>query len=172
MRVFFMTGLLLVGLFSNVLHAQQVCNSKIASTTPNERYHDNGDGSVTDTKTGLEWARCSVGQTWENDTCKGSAEQLIWSIASLVAATTESAPGKNKWRLPEIKELSELTELQCARPAINLTVFPNTPAAAYWTWTRFANRDGSFWQVQFILGETVPEMGDRAAYVRLVRDPL
>ena len=172
MRVLFMTGLLLVSLFSNVLHAQQVCNPKIASTTPNERYHDNGDGSVTDTKTGLEWARCSVGQTWEKDTCNGNAEQLIWSIASLVAATTEAAPGKNKWRLPEIKELSELTELQCARPAINLNIFPNTPAAAYWTWTRFANRDGSFWQVQFILGETVPEMGDRAAYVRLVRDPL
>lgn len=152
-------------------NAQQFCNPKITSTTPNERYHDNGDGSVTDKRTGLEWARCSIGQQWENNTCTGEAQPLLWSIASLVAATTEQSPNKNRWRLPEIKELSELTELQCARPAINLKVFPNTPAAAYWTYTRFSNRDGSFWQVQFILGETVPEMGDRTAFVRLVRDP-
>lgn len=158
-------------LFTNTLYAQQICNPKIPSSTPDERYHDNGDGSVTDTKTGLEWSRCSVGQAWEDGTCIGEAEPLLWSIASLVAATTETAEGKNKWRLPEIKELSELTELQCARPAINLTIFPNTPAAAFWTWTRFANKDGSFWTVQFILGETVPEMGDRTAYIRLVRDP-
>jgi len=150
---------------------QQVCNPKIPSTAPTDRYLDNGDGSVTDKKTGLEWARCSIGQEWKNGTCTGEAQPLLWSVASLVAATTEPAPGKNRWRIPEIKELSELTELQCARPAINLTIFPNTPAASYWTWTRFANRDGSFWQVQFILGETVPEMGDRSAYVRLVRDP-
>lgn len=163
--------LLATWLLPGPLHAQQICNPKIPSTSPTNRYHDNGDGSVTDTKTGLEWARCSVGQTWENGSCSGEAEPVLWSIASLVAATTETTPGKNKWRLPEIKELSELTELQCARPAINLTIFPNTPAAAYWTWTRFANKDGSFWTVQFILGETVPEMGDRAAYVRLVRDP-
>lgn len=173
MRPFYVILVLLICfLSSTTLHAEQICNPKIPSSAPNERYQDNGDGSVTDTKTGLEWARCSVGQIWENGTCTGEAEPLIWSIASLVAATTETQEGKNKWRLPEIKELSELTELQCARPAINLTIFPNTPAAAYWTWTRFTNRDGSFWTVQFILGETVPEMGDRGAYVRLVRDPM
>lgn len=163
--------LLLTIFFVGSSNAQQICNPKIASTAPDERYHDNGDGSVTDLKSGLEWARCSVGQQWEDNTCTGEAQPLLWSIANLVAATTEPPPNKNRWRLPEIKELSELAELQCARPAINLRIFPNTPSAAYWTYTRFANKDGSFWQVQFILGETVPEMGDRTAYVRLVRDP-
>ena len=149
----------------------QVCNPNIPATTPDERYHDNHDGSVTDKKTGLEWSRCSVGQTWETNNCVGDAQPLLWSIASLVATTTENQADKNKWRLPELKELSELVELQCAQPAINLTIFPGTPAAAYWTITRFANKDGSFWQVQFILGETIPERGDYAALVRLVRDP-
>jgi len=165
-------GLLLLSfIIVSSSNAEQTCNPNISSTTPDERYHDNGDGSITDTKTGLEWSRCSIGQKWENNTCTGVAQPLLWSIASLIAATTEPSPNKNRWRLPEIKELSELAELQCARPAINLRIFPNTPAAAYWTYTRFSNRDGSFWQVQFILGETVPEMGDRTAYVRLVRDP-
>ena len=149
----------------------QTCNPKIKATTPDERFHDNGNGSVTDKKTGLEWSRCSIGQDWESDTCIGDAQPLLWSVASLIATTTEKPPTANKWRLPELKELSELVELQCAQPAINISIFPATPAAAFWTATRFANKDGSFWQVQFILGETIPERGDYNAYVRLVRDP-
>jgi hypothetical protein len=149
----------------------QVCNPKIKATAPNERYQKNNDGSVTDIKTGLEWSRCSIGQNWKSDTCTGEAQPLLWSIASLVATTTEHSADKNKWRLPELKELTELIELQCAQPAINISIFPTTPAAAFWTATRFANKDGSFWQVQFVLGKTVPERGDYTALVRLVRDP-
>lgn len=170
MKLFLIILILFSWIISNPLLAQ-VCNPKIEATTPDERYKDNGDGSVTDRKTGLEWSRCSIGQKWDSDTCIGDAQQLLWSIASLVATTTEHPAASNKWRLPELKELSELVELQCAQPAINLSIFPTTPAAAFWTATRFANKDGSFWQVQFILGETVPERGDYNAFVRLVRDP-
>ena len=170
MKLFFITIILLSCFISNPLLAQ-VCNSKIKATSPDDRYQDNGDGSVTDKKTGLEWSRCSVGQNWKSNSCEGEAQPLLWSIASLVATTTESPADKNKWRLPELKELNELVELQCAQPAINLSIFPGTPAAAFWTATRFANKDGSFWQVQFILGETIPERGDYTALVRLVRSP-
>ncbi len=170
MKLFFFTTILLGCFISSPLLAQ-VCNPKIKATSPNERFQTNGGDSVTDKKTGLEWSRCSLGQTWESGSCEGEAQPLLWSIASLVATTTESPANKNKWRLPELKELSELVELQCAQPAINLSVFPKTPATAFWTATRFANKDGSFWQVQFILGETVPERGDYSALVRLVRSP-
>ena len=171
MKSFFITATLLSFFLSSPLLAQ-VCNPKIKATTPGERYTDNGNGIVTDKKTGLEWSRCSIGQNWESGTCVGDAQQLLWSIASLVATTAEKPETANRWRLPELKELSELVELQCAQPAINLSIFPETPAAAFWTATRFANKDGSFWQVQFILGETVPERGDYNAFVRLVRDPI
>ncbi len=170
MKLFFFTTIFLSYFISSPLLAQ-VCNPKITATSPNERFQNNGDGSVTDKKTGLEWSRCTIGQEWKTDACTGDAQPLLWSIASLVATTTENPVDKNKWRLPELKELSELVELQCAQPAINITIFPATPAAAFWTATRFANKDGSFWQVQFILGETVPERGDYTAYVRLVRSP-
>ncbi len=149
----------------------QVCNPKIKATTPNERFIDIGNGIVTDKKTGLEWSRCSIGQHWESGTCAGDVQPLLWSIASLVATTTEHSADSNKWRLPELKELSGLVELQCAQPAINISIFPATPAGAFWSGTRFANKDGSFWKVQFILGKTVPERGDYTAFVRLVRDP-
>jgi len=170
LKPFFFTTILLSCFISSPLLAQ-VCNPKIKTTSPNERFQSNDDNSVTDKKTGLEWSRCSVGQEWKAGECIGDAQPLLWSIASLVATTTEKPANKNKWRLPELKELSELVELQCAQPAINLTIFPTTPAAAFWTATRFANKDGSFWQVQFILGETVPERGDYTAFVRLVRSP-
>ena len=169
LKLFLFITILLSCFISSPLLAQ-VCNPKIKATTPNERYHDNGDGSVTDKKTGLQWSRCSIGQNWELDGCAGEPQPLLWSIASLVATTTNPT-GENKWRLPELKELSELVELQCAQPAINISIFPDTPAGAYWTFTRFANKDGSFWQVQFILGETIPDSGDTTAFVRLVRDP-
>ena len=141
------------------------------ATTPDERYENIGNGIIVDKKTGLEWSRCSIGQNWESGTCIGEPQPLLWSIASLVATTTTHQSNTNQWRLPKLKELSEIVELQCAQPAINTYIFPTTPAAAYWTGTRFANEDGSFWQVQFILGKTVPERGDYTALVRLVRDP-
>ena len=168
-RYLFSTILLSCFLSSPLL--AQVCNPKISATTPNERYIVHSKGIVTDKKTGLEWSRCSIGQYWESDTCVGDAQPLLWSIASLVATTTEHSANTNKWRLPELKELTELVELQCAQPAINTSIFPATPAASFWTGTRFANKDGSFWQVQFILGKTVPERGDYTALVRLVRSP-
>jgi hypothetical protein len=168
-RYLFSITLLSCFLSSSLL--AQVCNPKISATTPNERYVVHSSGIITDKKTGLEWSRCSIGQHWESDTCVGDAQPLLWSIASLVATTTEHSANTNKWRLPELKELTELVELQCAQPAINISVFPATPAASFWTGTRFANKDGSFWQVQFILGKTVPERGDYTALVRLVRSP-
>lgn len=36
-------------------------------------YIDNGDGTVTDTRTGLTWMRCALGQTWDGSTCVGVA---------------------------------------------------------------------------------------------------
>lgn len=45
-----------------------------------DRYRNNGDGTVADSKTGLIWQRYSVGQN--NDaTCSGEAKSLDWNNA-------------------------------------------------------------------------------------------
>ena len=152
---------LLLSLASNALFAQS-CNSKIIASTPQQRFHSNQNGSVTDKLTGLQWARCSLGQTFENGVCRGEAHQLPWAIVSLVI--------EKGWRLPEMAELNSLVELRCIRPAINTALFPNTIAAAYWSATRFINTDGNYWQVNFLHGESGSEPADTKAYVRLVRD--
>ena len=140
----------------------QTCNDRISASTPDERYHDNEDGSVTDTLTGLQWARCSFGQTLENDRCHGEPHRLPWAIVSLVIETG--------WRLPEIAELNSLVELRCIQPAINQQIFPDTAPAAYWSASRFINKDGDYWQVNFLHGESGSEPADAKAYVRFVRD--
>lgn len=161
MKIYDFALIILLCVVSHPLYAQS-CNNQINPSTPDDRFHENQNDTVTDKFTGLQWARCSLGQVFEKGLCKGEAHQLPWAIVSLVI--------EKGWRLPEIDELNSLVELRCIRAAINATFFPNTMPAAYWSATRFINKDGDFWQVNFLHGESSSEPADTAAYVRLVRD--
>ena len=152
--------LLILAIHSPVV--AQDCNQHIPASAPEQRFHDNRDGSITDRRTGLQWSQCSLGQAWVNNTCQGEARALPYAIVELVA--------EQGWRLPTITELSSLVELRCSRPAINNTLFPTVADGVYWTDTRFINRDGSYWQVHFLHGEAVPERADSVAFVRWVRE--
>jgi hypothetical protein len=117
--------------------AQQTCKyASIAATAPASRFTDNGDGTVTDTATGLQWKRCSEGQAWSGGTCAGSATSHNWQDALQLAATASYA-GKDDWRLLNIKELASIVEQACYGPAIDMTVFPATPwyPSSYWSST-------------------------------------
>lgn len=161
MKTICLSLLVILGVASSPLLAQS-CNSKIMPSAPTTRFSDNHDGTVTDKRTGLQWARCSLGQRLENGRCRGEAHSLPWAIVSLVM--------EKGWRLPTITELNSIAELSCVKPAINITIFPDTMPGAYWSATRFVNKDGDYWQVNFLQGESGSEPADTAAYVRLVRD--
>ena len=50
------------------------------------RYQILGDGSeVKDTQTGLIWARCSVGQTWQSGSCAGEPKEFTFGGAQKLA---------------------------------------------------------------------------------------
>ena len=86
--------------------ADQTCKySSIPATAPASRFTDNGDGTVTDKVTALQWKRCSEGQTWSGGTCTGSATVGGWQWA-LQRADVASYAGRSDWRLPNIKELA------------------------------------------------------------------
>ena len=129
------TGLviLLLSLGAGTVQAQ-ICNPEsIPASTPDSQLQDNGDGTVTDTQTGLMWKQCSEGQSG-NDCSSGMATVFDWKSALQQAQVVNNSggfAGFTDWRVPNIKELNSLVERQCADPAINLMRFPNTPTAMY-----------------------------------------
>jgi hypothetical protein len=118
------------------VHAEQTCNTDTHPlSTPTERFDDNGDGTVTDTVSGLMWMRCAEGQRWDGQTCEGTPEPYSWNTAHSVAESVNAGGAYffNDWRLPKLRELALIAERECENPRINLDVFPSTPAAFFWT---------------------------------------
>jgi len=109
--------ILLLGLclvfFTGAAAAAQTCKyDSIPATAPASRFTDNGDGTVTDKTTGLQWQRCSQGQTWSGGTCAGTATGHTWQ-AALQLADVATYAGRSDWRLPNIKELASIVEQAC-----------------------------------------------------------
>lgn len=120
-----------------------LANAQVCSTqnTPQTISAGNFDFSVAgqakDKLTGLKWDRCVYGQSWNGITCTGSPAKLTWQEALQFAEDY----GK---RLPNIKELNTILDLQCVIPPINLEIFPNTPgsqANGLWSSTPYITDD-------------------------------
>jgi hypothetical protein len=96
---------------------------------------DNGNGTVTDNKTGLVWQQGEPGyMTW--DSALSYCEGL-------------SLGGHSDWRLPNIKELESLTDDTRDNPAIDIAFFPNAHASYYWSSTTLADYPDGAWPVHF-----------------------
>jgi len=149
--------------------AEQVCKyDSITATAPASRFTDNGDGTVTDKVNGLQWKRCSEGQTWDGGTCTGNVTSHNWQQALLLADGTTYA-GNNDWRLPNIKELGSIVELACIDPAIDLAVFPGTPGSDAWSSSPYGYLADLAWKVYFNLGSAGTHAKGNDYQVRLVR---
>jgi hypothetical protein len=135
----------------NVIYAQ-TCNDNIKETTPDYRFINNGDGTITDRWTGLMWTQCPEGMTANQTTggCDGTAiEYSSWQdalnrVQSVNAGSAGNNHGYNDWHLPNIKELVSLTEAKCIDPARNLTIFP-VGSGGLWSSTSYATGGISIW---------------------------
>jgi hypothetical protein len=103
-------------------------------------FHDNGDGTVTDTVTGLMWQKESLR--------KGNKEAFSWGDA-LDACENLSLAGYADWRLPNKNELQTLAEYYWLFPAINTDYFPDTASQYYWSSTPSASDAWGAWGVHF-----------------------
>ena len=92
---------------------------------------DNGDGTVTDSITGLMWQ-------------KGDGGEMTYDNA-LVYVDTLTLGGYTDWRLPEAHESFSILNHQHANPALDPAVFPNTSADYWWTATRQVNDSTKIW---------------------------
>jgi hypothetical protein len=118
--------------------AQQHCDGSLAPLSLSAaHFEDHGDGTLTDRRSRLMWMRCSLGQRWDGTRCGGEPARLDWP-AALDAARAVNAGGSyffNDWRVPQLRELAQVTERHCENPRTNLALFPDTPPALYWTAT-------------------------------------
>lgn len=151
---------------------EPVCQREnIIATTPDSRFVVNDNATVTDTQTDLMWKLCTEGKSGVQ--CKeGEALEMNWAEALLYLPEHNSlgAGGYTDWRLPNIRELSTLVESQCAHPAINLDIFPNTPASHFWTSSPYHFYTHYSWYVDFAYGSPTYDERIRKKLLRLVRD--
>lgn len=150
--------------------ALAACNANILKTKPDTIYTDNGDGTVTDTETGLMWDKCTWGLSGSNCS-SGTASPSTW-VAALAAAQTANAAdylGYSDWRLPNVAELRSLVETACYNPSINEALFPGTQGSAYWSASAYAGSSVIAWVVGFNSGDENYSSRSVSRYARLVR---
>jgi hypothetical protein len=145
----------------------QTCKDYIPDEWQDNRYTDNGDGTVLDIKTNLIWKKCLEGLSGDN--CEsGAATTHNWKEALSVAQNSDFA-NHSDWRLPNIKELNSLVKLNCHNPSINANIFPNA-LAALWTSSHSTRFNFHAWRVNFGYGSYESVNRINSYVVRLVRN--
>ncbi len=126
-------------------------------------YINNGDGTITDTITGLMWQRTDGGEMTIDSAHK--------YVQSLTLATYSD------WRLPSIAESFSLLNLQMMNPALNILYFPNTTAEYWWCLDTAFNNPSKIWvtnagggQGPHPKSETISAGGNKRFHTRAVRD--
>lgn len=149
----------------------QVCKTnEITASTPSERFNL-AKGTVADTDTGLMWMRCSLGQTWDGNTCQGQSTGHTWQAAKQAVAqlNIDGYGGYHDWRVPMMPELASIVERQCYEPRVNLDVFPQTPSTLYWSSMEKMGSKDQAYSLDFGAGAASPSLKSHSGHVRLVR---
>jgi hypothetical protein len=94
----------------------------------------NGDGTVTDSATGLVWQEAAGSS--------GGKSQFTWQEA-LAYCEGLTLGGKTDWRLPDVKEQQSIVDYTKTEPAIDTSAFTQTLASGtssfFWTSTSHGN---------------------------------
>lgn len=143
-------------------------------------YADNGDGTVTDARTGLVWEKLSDdGSIHDKDDYYSWTSAITVKVAALNAT---AFAGYTDWRFPNIVELRSLIDYSTVNPSIdaafNIACIPGctvltcscTTASNYWSSTTNGYYSAEAWAVIFGSGDTVSG-GSKSyfSYVRAVR---
>lgn len=107
--------------------AAQICakdNTPETISVSNYDLSQAGEIKIKNPLTPFIWQRCFYGQQWNDaqQICTGTPKKLSWQDA--LKATENS-----EWRLPNIKELLSLVDLQCFAPPLHPELFPSAPAS-------------------------------------------
>ena len=162
-----------LALFSGQALAQ-TCESDLIESTPSVRFIASDDNSeVFDTKTELVWRRCALGYIENNNSCIDDVEndKNKWNWLDVTRMELKSLR-VDGWRLPNIKELTSITEYGCVSPAINTEVFYNSPADSgqYMSNTPAVNNAKKMKAVDIISGNIKDINKTNQSYYKVVRE--
>jgi len=123
-------------------------------------YTDNGDGTITDNRTGLMWVKDG------NSAGCINGSSTTWESA-LTFCEGLSYAGYSDWRLPNRRELMSIVDYGDQSPAINTTYCPNTKTNYYyWTSTTYVLVSSAAWSVAFDAGGVNLSNKTGTGYVR------
>ena len=122
----------------------------------NARFVDNGDGTVTDSWTGLMWTKATVARNQNREQASATVKKL-------------DVGGYTNWRLPNDHELLSLVDRSRYVPAIDTDAFPGTANDWYWRSTPCAWDASCAWIVSFYGGLASSVHRNSSACVRALR---
>jgi uncharacterized protein DUF1566 len=120
-----------------------------------ERFVDNGDGTLTDTCTGL---------MWEQDSGVGT---LTWPQALRYCEKLDMG-GHTDWRLPNVRELQSLVDYGRVDTAIDPAFMSDSDG--YWSSSAYLDDPGGIWYIDFYDGFLDFDYFDSEYAVRPVRN--
>jgi hypothetical protein len=119
------------------------------------------------------WMRCPSGQQWLGQRCIGVADVHGWLETKKYAdkVNRDGDAFFNDWRVPSLRELATITDRGCVNPRTNISVFPDTPAAPFWSSTpRPGESSGErFLALSFGVEGVILARKDERFHMRLVR---
>ncbi len=140
---------------------------KKKATSPGERFIDNKDGTITDTKTGLIWVKNP-----HTDLLEKFKSSMPWQPAIDACKELDFA-GHKDWRLPTAEELISIIDWDAGakdnEPTIDTKFFPDTKTRYYWTITPCPWSVDSARVVYFYNGNVYGGGKGSSYYVRPVR---
>ena len=144
------------------------------------QYVDNGDGTITDLKTGLMWEKLSQdGSIHDYGTTYTWYTAFTTKIAGLNAGS--GFAGHTDWRLPNVNELQSLADYGLVGPAIDPAFNASCAASCtvltcsctqsdfYWSSTTYQGLPAYAWFVDFLDGSVGAYGKSFSVYVRGVR---
>ena len=156
--------------------ASMLCTPAVKGGVP-PRFVDNGDGTVTDNQTGLQWEKKVAGTGClhcVNDIKLWAAAMGDW-ISEVNGYSSDGTAqtglgGHSDWRLPTNAELQTilLAPYPCGTSPCIDPVFAPTAASDYWSSTTDLNPDDA-WEVFFANGYLDVEGKYNIFHVRAVR---
>ncbi|MBV6493239.1 MAG: hypothetical protein LDLANPLL_01255 [Turneriella sp.] len=136
-------------------------------------YTDNGDGTVTDSRTNLRWQKCFMGRNNDascSDAAAADIDTWVNAIAYCEGLTLGSFGNSLNWRLPSKNELVSIVDRSRSSPAIDTAAFPATVSTSYWSSSTHVSTFTNAWNVSFAYGYSSTNTKTNSHSVRCVAD--